>query len=253
MASLEEKFQRLLSIRTRILELVQEADTLVPQGGHLILSDLSSVQTDVPIAQSRAVPATTVVSGLNQPTASHTAPVSGKPEKPEREEEETRSHPYTPRPQGSLKGKSLTVAVEEVMKTHFTQVPGVNRQIMAILADEGFDGFAAYSLNDPMELVRNTLSAHPNVDRPTKKTYIWVPRENKPDDSTSQAGNPTTPLPSIPGPQEGTAPESESTLHSDPKTTPSPETTGDSEDVTFLDLVPQATGAETPDNGDEEL
>ena len=255
MASLEEKFQRLLRIRAHILELVQEADGLVPQGGHLILSDLSAVQTDLPTEQGRIAPATTIAPDPQKTVASHVAPAPGKPDKPDKEEEESRAHPYTPRPQGPLKGKSLAIAVEEVMKTHFTQVPGVNRQIMAILADEGFDGFTAYSLNDPMELVRNTLSNHPKIDRPTKKTYIWVPRETKTEYTTSQIGIPSSPIPSTPGSEETGTPKSESTVHStpDPATAPPSQTTGQSEDVTFLDLVPQTTGAETPENGDEEL
>jgi hypothetical protein len=50
MPSLEEKFQRLLSIRAQILELVAEADTLVPQGGYLILSDLSELHAGLSAA-----------------------------------------------------------------------------------------------------------------------------------------------------------------------------------------------------------
>ena len=54
MPSLEEKFQRLLSIRAQILELVAEADTLVPQGGYLILSDLSELHAGLSAAPVEA-------------------------------------------------------------------------------------------------------------------------------------------------------------------------------------------------------
>ena len=248
MPSLEEKFQRLLSIRAQILELVAEADTLVPQGGYLILSDLSELHAGL-----SAAPAEDPAPEVTNPPAN---PAPGPVGKPEKDEEENRSHPYTPRPEGPLKGKSLALAVEEVMKTHFTQVAGVNRQIMAILAEGGFDGFTAYSLEDPMELVRNTLSAHPNVDRPTRKTYIWVPRQNSPEDIQGQS-----PAPAPSDPPSGTNPDEQK-----PGTSPAPSPTEterktadsgagntESEEVTFLELVPRAMGTEAPENGDEDL
>lgn len=244
MASLEERFQRLLSIRAQILELVAEADTLLPQGGMLILSELQ--QGSAP-SQSPAKPAP---ARINEPITTTPQPSQTSLAVTKPDEEDNRPHPYTPRAEGPLKGKSLAVAVQEVMRQSFSQVAGVNRQIMAILADQGFDGFAAHSLEDPMEQVRNILANHPNIERPTRKTYVWVEKPAKSEEGETQNPNPPLTQPftekSPAEPKAGIIPQ----RSEEQPTLPGAE----NEDLTtYLQLVSGPKGPETNENGDEEL
>jgi hypothetical protein len=245
MPSLEQRFQRLLSIREETLKLVAEAQTLLPQGGTLILSEL---QQQLPPAEARSESSPATVSAVTAaPTTTAGTPLSSA----QPTEEEAHPHPYNPRPEGPLKGKSLGFAVEEVMKNNFSEVPGVNRQIMAILAEQGFDGFPAHSLDDPIDLVRNILSNHPNVERPSRKTYLWVPKANTPEETQGPNA-----LPLSAPPLTTTQPRREAT--DDASSPPNQEEqTGlrrDAQTVTFLELVSQESPAGEPtDNGNEDL
>jgi len=245
MLSLEQRFQRLLSIREEILKLVAEAQTLLPQGGTLILSELQQ-ELPPPEARSESTPAavSAVIAG---PATTTSTPLPNA----KRTEEEGCPHAYTPRPEGPLKGKSLGFAVEEVMKNNFSQVPGVNRQIMGILAEQGFDGFPAHSLEDPIDLVRAILSNHPTVERPSRKTYLWVPKPNTPDETQGQNA---LPLPAAPLTTTQPLPEATEDVSSPPKQQEQTESRPDAHTVTFLELVSQdSPGREATDNGNEDL
>ena len=252
MPSLQEKFQLILSIRTQILDLVAQADAILPKGGYLILSELLE---ETPVSQSPSLSEThpgtpEVLNPGSKSVSSASSAPSRAPAQERIDQEETRPHTYTPRPDGTLKGKTLAAAVEEVMRNHFSQVPAVNRQVMVLLADEGFDGFGPQSLEEPMEQVRNALAANPNVDRPTRKTYIWKPKNNPSDDKQAHNDGPS---PAI---------EQRLELASDPTHPPTAqqqqannarESASSTGDVTFLELVTQTPGKDPADNGDEDL
>lgn len=198
--TLAQKFERILEIKTQIEGLVTEANLLLQNGGSLLIEELHQ-QFLLPPAeratQKEAIykpsttsePPTNLVPlpfptptpvqdsvGLRSTTPSASPATAGTDE----------PQPYSPKPRGPLKGKTLAEAVETVMRDNFSQVPGANRQILAVLGDKGFDGFAPHSQDTPMELLRRALLSNPNIERPNRKAYIWKPRDLSPAPAPTQ-------------------------------------------------------------------
>ena len=202
--TLAEKFQTILEIKNRIEALVKEANQLLNDGGTAIIEELyaqrawlvadssDSTQGANQRAQPRQ-PTQAPDTASNRPDNLITLPTTPTTPKqtPDNSQAITPPPPsqhsgktgddaqeYVPNLHGPLKGKTLADAVETVMKEHFAQSSGANRQILAVLADKGFDGFPPHSQDTPMELLRRALLINPNIERPNRKAYIWKPKDS---------------------------------------------------------------------------
>jgi hypothetical protein len=254
MKSPDQKFSEILRILREIGDLLAEADKLIPEMSETIVKELYIARV------GRTQPAQDKATPQNEPPP-------GVPEQAAKEEQHspalsivktTAKHAYEPRPEGPLKGKTLNEALEEIMRTRFTKTTAVMAQILTILADQGFDGFTGYDIEDPMKAIRKILADHPDVARPNQKNYQWKPGENSPPSKDPQEpSNPPPPEEQQPSPGPVPAnPDNETEQHQpDKEGAPPADQAEQPEQVSFYELTISNPhpGEEPTDNGEEEL